>query len=122
MCEGSLAKVVVIFRNAFRKKSTKNRCNSYKKDYGYYVSKNRRIRKRLRNIRNFFLIPQECSRFFFTVAAIFFLIFNDGKIGLSYYHTNYILILGYLVFNIMKCHYFFDLTHFRGKGRNPYNF
>ena len=27
----------------------------------------------------------------------------------------------YIPFNIIKCLYFFDLTHFRGQGRNPYN-
>ena len=61
-----------IFRNAFRGKSSKDRCDNYKENYGYYVSIKRRIRKRLRNIcnwlrniRDLFLIFENPPRFFF---------------------------------------------------------
>ena len=61
-----------IFRNAFRGKSSKDRCDNYKENYGYYVSIKRRIRKRLRNIRNWlrnirdlFLIFENPPDFFF---------------------------------------------------------
>ena len=60
-----------IFRNAFRGKSSKDRCDNYKEYYGYYVSIKRRIRKRLRNIcnwlrniRDFFLIFENPADFF----------------------------------------------------------
>ena len=60
-----------IFRNEFRGKSSKDRCDNYKENYRYYVSIERRIRKRLRNIRNWlrnirdlFLIFENPSDFF----------------------------------------------------------
>ena len=63
-----------IFRNAFRGESSKDRCDNYKENYGYYVSIERRIRKRLRNIRNWlwnirdlFLISENPPDFFFCV-------------------------------------------------------
>ena len=64
-----------IFRNAFRGKSSKDRCDNYKENYGYYVSIKRRIRKRLRNIRNWlrnirdlFLIFENSPDFFFVFS------------------------------------------------------
>ena len=61
-----------IFRNAFRGKSAKDRCDNYKDNYGYYVSIKRRIRKILRNfrnwlrnIRNLFLIFENQPNFYF---------------------------------------------------------
>ena len=61
-----------IFRNAFRGKSTKDRCDNYKENYGYYVTIKRKIRKRLRNIRNWlgnignlFLIFENPPDYFF---------------------------------------------------------
>ena len=60
-----------IFRNAFRGKSSKDICDNYKENYGYYVSIKRRIRKRLRNIcnwlrniRDLFLIFENPPDFF----------------------------------------------------------
>ena len=64
-----------IFRNAFRGKSSKDICDNYKENYGYYVSIKRRIRKRLRNIRNWlrnirdlFLIFENPPDFFFVFS------------------------------------------------------
>ena len=64
-----------ILRNAFRGKSSKDRCDNYKENYGYYVSIKRRIRKRLRNIRNWlrnirdlFLIFENPPDFFFVFS------------------------------------------------------
>ena len=57
-----------IFRNAFRGKSSKDRCDNYKENYGYYVSIKRRIRKRLRNISNLFLIFENPPDFFFVFS------------------------------------------------------
>ena len=72
-----------IFRNAFRGKSTKDRCDNFKENYGYYVSIKRRIRKRLRNIRNrlgnicnLFLIFENPLEFFF---ACFFCNFKEKQ-------------------------------------------
>ena len=41
-----------IFRNPCREKSTKERCDNYKKSYVYYVSKKDGQEKKLRNISN----------------------------------------------------------------------
>ena len=61
------------FRNPFREKSTKERCDNYKKSYEYYVSKKDGKEKKLRNIRNLlriignlFLISKKSTFFVFS--------------------------------------------------------
>ena len=72
-----------IFRNAFRWKSMKYRCDNYKKYYGFYVRKKSRIRKRLRNIRNFFPI--------FKIPQIFFFDFQRKKMNWTLFLNFHIL-------------------------------
>ena len=65
-----------IFRNAFRGKSSKDRCDNYKEYYGYYVSIKRRIRKRLRNICNWL---RNIQNLFLVFENLLFLYFQRKK-------------------------------------------
>ena len=65
-----------IFRNAFRGKSSKDKCENYKENYEYYVSIKRRISKRLRNICNWL---RNIQNLFLVFENLLFLYFQRKK-------------------------------------------
>ena len=77
-----------IFRNVFWGKSSKDRCDNFKENYEYYVSIKRRIRKRLRNIRNRLWNIRDIFLIFENPPDFFFCIFK-GKIKNWTLFTNF---------------------------------
>ena len=65
-----------IFRNAFRGKSSKDKCENYKENFEYYVSIKRRISKRLRNICNWL---RNIQNLFLVFENLLFLYFQRKK-------------------------------------------